>query len=67
MKCLLGWAKEDVTDSNSRKKQDYLQALEILHIHAIEIWFVQSQLFQTLEKSHGNVGLSTLAPRICNR
>jgi hypothetical protein len=66
VECLLGWTKEYIANRNSRQKQDNLQALEVLHFHAVEIWFVKCQLFQTLEKSHGDVGLATLAARIWN-
>lgn len=66
MESLLGWTKEDVANRNSSEKQDYLQTLKVLHFHPVEIRFVQCQLFQTLKKSHGDVGLTALATRIWN-
>lgn len=64
MECLLGGTKEDIADCNSREKEDHLQTLKVLHFNAVEIWFIQSELFQTLKKCHGDIWLLALATRV---
>lgn len=48
--------KPDIANSHSPKKQNDLQALEILHLDTIQIRFVQGHLAQSLEDGDGDTG-----------
>lgn len=49
MESLLSRSEENISNCNSSQEQYNLQPLEILHLDAVEIGLVKSQLLQSLK------------------